>query len=186
MQVRIACGPWGFSLMPRAWLALTSVPSNLGLHLRDRVFVSGFVAACLGGNAFATLRPVETSATEVVSCYGEPAPPVRFRAPLAAFPAEVRCSWAFHDPASSAPGFSQPFDGLLLHPASSSSFIRAPPLGFQSSKSNERCSMPEPFCRSAKVYLERQSPFGKQKPWTRRGPKPTATETSIASRLLSF
>lgn len=105
----------------------------------------------------------ETSTTEVVSCFGEPAPPVRFRAPLAAFPIEVRCSWAFHDPASSAHGFSQPFDGLLLQPASSSYFIRAPPLGFQSSKSNERCSMPEPFSPFRKGLSRKTIPVWKAK-----------------------
>jgi len=40
----------------------------------------------------------------------------------------------FPPPASSAPGFSQPFDGFLLCMASLSCFIQAPPLGFKASK----------------------------------------------------
>lgn len=172
--------------MPRAWLALTSVPSNLGLHLRDRVSASGFGAACLGSNAFATSATFVRPLHRGEELRREPAPPVRFRAPLAAFPVEVRCSRVFHHPASSALGFSRPFDGLLLQPASSSCFIRAPPLGFKVQRAMNGVPCRSRSRCSAKVYLERQSPFGTQKPWTRRGPKPTATETSIASQLLSF
>jgi hypothetical protein len=106
-----------------------------------------------------------------MSCIHEAAPPVRFRAPLAASPNEVRCSWAFHHPASSARGFSQPFDGLLLHSASSSSFIRAPPLGFKVQRAMNGVTCRNRSRCSAKVYPERQSPFGKQKPWTRRDPE---------------
>jgi hypothetical protein len=145
------------------------VPFNLGPHLRDRDHASGFVLACLGVSAFATRLPCETSSTEVLSCLCEPAPPVRFRAPLATSPVEVRCSWTFQGPAPSALELSQLYDGLLLQPASSSYFIRAPPVGFKVQRAMNGVPCRNRSRCSAKVYLERQSPFGKQKPWTRRG-----------------
>lgn len=100
-------------------------------HLRDGDFASGLDSARLGFNAFATFSPCRDLSTFVESCVFKPAPPVRFSAPLATSPVEVRCSWVFQFPAPSVLEFSQLFDGLLLLPANSSFFIRAPLLGFK-------------------------------------------------------
>jgi len=77
----------------------------------------------------------------------ESTPSVRFLAPLATSHVEVRCSWAFQLPASSAPGLSQSFDGLLLPHACSSCFVRAPPLGFKVQR-----AMPGTLCRGHPTF----------------------------------
>jgi hypothetical protein len=100
---------------------------------------------------------------------GEPAPPLRFGAPLATSPVEVRFSWAFHDPASYVLGFSKPSDVLLLQLASSFYFARAPPVGFKVQRATNGVPCRNRFRCSAKVYLERQSPYWKAKTRTHRG-----------------
>jgi hypothetical protein len=127
-----------FRECPRGTTSRLPAATAFGLHLRDRVRASGSASPGLGAPALRRVRPCGPS-DRGRAWLRRTAPPEVLR-PSGGITAGVRYpGWAQHRscprrrvaPASSTPGLSQAFGGLLLQTARLSCFIQTPPMGFK-------------------------------------------------------